>query len=109
MEKVILNAALYMASWRTEWLFLTSYNHWIFLRLHRGGLHSPDEQPYVTYSPMLSIEGDTRAFRAFLGAILAAAGKVDVPTLEIKEDIRLDEIAEDAKPKSEDFPEELCA
>ncbi|KAH8111596.1 hypothetical protein DFH11DRAFT_1512905 [Phellopilus nigrolimitatus] len=109
MEKVILNAALYMASWKTEWLFLTSYNHWIFLRLHRGGLHSPDQQPYVTYSSMLSIEGETRAFRAFLGALLAAANEVDVPSSKTPKDVELDVIPEDARPKSESFPEELAA
>ncbi|KAH8103235.1 hypothetical protein DFH11DRAFT_1521133 [Phellopilus nigrolimitatus] len=103
IEKVILNAALHMASWRTEWLFLTSHNHWIIFRLHPD-----DERPYVTYSPMLSMKDETRPFRAFLGSLLASAGKVVVPSPEVPKDIILDEITEDARPKSESFPQELC-
>ncbi|KAH8111575.1 hypothetical protein DFH11DRAFT_1791681 [Phellopilus nigrolimitatus] len=112
MEKVILNVGRFihvMASWKTEWLFLTSHNHWIIFRLHRGGLRSPDEQPYLTYSPMLSIEGETRAFRAFLGALLAAVNEADVPSTKIPKDVELDVIPEDARPKSESFPGELAA
>ncbi|KAH8112420.1 hypothetical protein DFH11DRAFT_1607533 [Phellopilus nigrolimitatus] len=100
MEKVILEAAIYMASWHTVWLFLTSHNHWIILRFC-----SDDKRPYLKYSPMFSIEGEIKPFRAFLGALLATANNVNVPSSEVQEDVCLNDIAEDAKLNLDHIPE----
>jgi hypothetical protein len=62
-------AALYLGLRKKEWLFLTSHNHWIVIRL----VPRTNAQPFLTFSPLITMEGSSVPFRAFLGAILSVA------------------------------------
>jgi hypothetical protein len=72
-----------------EWLFLTSHNHWIVCRLVRG------DNPYLAYSPGISIQESSESFRAFLGAILSVVKDVPVESSTYNPNIELDTIPEE--------------
>ncbi len=57
-----------------EWLFLTCHNHWIVLRLVKGG----SKPPFLAFSPLITMEDSSVPFRAFLGAILSVVKGVVV-------------------------------
>ena len=59
-------AALYLSRRKKEWLFLTSHNHWIVIRLVRQN----NDTPFLAFSPLTTMEDSSVPFRAFLGAIL---------------------------------------
>jgi hypothetical protein len=73
-----------------EWLFLTCYNHWIVCRLVRD-----DDNPYLAYSPGISIQESSEPFRAFLGAILSVVKDVPVESSAYNPNIELDTIEEE--------------
>ncbi|KAH9049838.1 hypothetical protein EDB84DRAFT_1555805 [Lactarius hengduanensis] len=62
----LLNAALYLGLREMEWVFLTCHNYWVVFRLV-----SNNDDPFLAFSPMCSIEDSSEPFRAFLGAILS--------------------------------------
>jgi hypothetical protein len=57
-----------------------------------------DDNPYLAYSPMISIQESSEPFRAFLGAILSVAKDVSVESSAYDPDIKLDTIKEDEDP-----------
>ena len=73
-----------------EWLFLTCYNHWIVCRLVRD-----DDNPYLAYSPGISIQESSEPFRAFIGAILSVVKDVPVESSTYNPNIELDTIKEE--------------
>lgn len=74
-----------------EWLFLTSHNRWIICRL----VSDPDN-PFLTYSPSISIEDSSVPFRALLGAMLSVNNNVSVPASILSPGVLvLDDIPED--------------
>jgi hypothetical protein len=73
-----------------EWLFLTCHNHWIVCRLVRD-----DDNPYLAYSPGISIQESSEPFRAFLGAILSVVKDVPVESSAYNPNIELDTIEEE--------------
>ncbi len=73
-----------------EWLFLTCHNYWIVCRLI-----SDDDNPFLAYSPICSIENNSEPFRAFLGVILSVLGDVRVETSEFNPNMVLDIIPEE--------------
>ena len=73
-----------------EWLFLTCHNHWIVCRLVKD-----DEHPYLVYSPKISIDDSSEAFRAFLGAILSVGEAVQVEPSTYNSNMQLDTIEEE--------------
>ena len=73
-----------------EWLFLTCFNYWIVYRLVRD-----DDNPYLAYSPGISIEESSEPFRAFLGAILSVVKDVPVESSAYNPYIQLDTIEEE--------------
>jgi len=78
---------VYLGLRKMEWLFLTCYNHWIVCRLVRD-----DDNPYLAYSPAISIQESSEPFRAFLGAILSVVKDVPVESSAYNPDIKLDTI-----------------
>src|SRR5579863_9074025 len=72
---------------KIEWLFLTCYNYWIVCRLVRD-----DDNPYLAYSPGISIEESSEPFRAFLGAILSVVKDMPVEPCAYNPNIELDTI-----------------
>ncbi|KAH8995247.1 kinase-like domain-containing protein, partial [Lactarius hatsudake] len=91
-SKVLLKAALYLGLRKTEWLFLTSHNNWIVCRLV-----GDKDNPFLTFSPMFSIEGSSEPFRAFLGAILSVLEGTLVQASKFNPTIVLDTISEEGK------------
>jgi hypothetical protein len=73
-----------------EWLFLTSYSHWIVCRLVRD-----DNNPYLAYSPGITIQESSEPSRAFLGAILSVVKDVPVESSTYNPNIQLDTIEEE--------------
>ena len=71
-------------------MFLSCHNYWIVCRLVRD-----DTQPYLAYSPLISIEGSSEPFRAFLGAILSVIESVPVEPSVYSPDMELDIITEE--------------
>ncbi|KAH9017321.1 hypothetical protein EDB85DRAFT_2096490 [Lactarius pseudohatsudake] len=92
VSKVLSKAALYLGLRRMEWLFLTCHNNWIVCRLV-----SDKDNPFLTFSPMFSIEGSSEPFRAFLGAILSVLEGTPVPASEFNPSMVLDTIPEEGK------------
>ncbi|KAH9964387.1 hypothetical protein BGW80DRAFT_1438550 [Lactifluus volemus] len=82
VPRILAKAALYMGLRKTQWLFLTCFNYWIVCRLVRD-----DSNPYLVYSPRISIRESSEPFRAFLG--------VPVEPSAYNPDIVLDTIAEE--------------
>lgn len=56
-----------------EWLFLTSHNHWIICRLVSNA-----HNPFLAYSPCISMEDSSEPFRALLGAMLSVYHNIPV-------------------------------
>ena len=75
---------------KMEWLFLTCFNYWIVCRLVRD-----DDNPYLAYSPWITIEDSSEPFRAFLGAILSVVKDVPVESSAYNPTILLDTIEEE--------------
>jgi hypothetical protein len=75
---------------KMEWLFLTCFNYWIVCRLVRD-----DDNPYLAYSPPISIESSSEPFRAFLGAILSVLKDVPVESSAYNPTILLDTFEEE--------------
>lgn len=73
-----------------EWLFLTCHNYWIVCRLVRD-----DNNPYLAYSPSISIQDSSQPFRVFLGAILTVVKDVPVEPSAYNPNIQLDTIEEE--------------
>jgi hypothetical protein len=73
-----LQAALYLGLRQKEWLFLTSHNYWIVIRLVSG------DRPFIAFSPLISINDSSVPFRAFLGALLSVfkGGVVEASTFD---------------------------
>ncbi|KAH9027919.1 hypothetical protein EDB84DRAFT_286205 [Lactarius hengduanensis] len=90
VSKVLLNAALNLGLRKMEWMFLTCHNYWIVCRLV-----SDDDNPFLAFSPMFSIEGSSEPFRAFLSAILSVLSGAPVQVSEFNPTIVLDIIPEE--------------
>ncbi|KAH9004927.1 hypothetical protein EDB86DRAFT_2796383 [Lactarius hatsudake] len=75
--KVLLKAAFYLGLRKMEWLFLTCHNYWVVCRLV-----SNNDNPFLAYSPLCSIEDSSEPFRALLGAILSVLKGVPVQASE---------------------------
>ncbi|EJD08334.1 uncharacterized protein FOMMEDRAFT_16742 [Fomitiporia mediterranea MF3/22] len=75
--KAVIKMCVCMILYRVEWLALSCFTKWVFLRLHRRGT---DEAPYMTYSTIERQLDNTRPFRALLGMMLAISRNIDVPT-----------------------------
>ncbi|KAI0291556.1 hypothetical protein BC826DRAFT_1022434 [Russula brevipes] len=90
VPKILSKVALYLGLRQTEWLFLTCYNYWIVCRLVKD-----DVEPYLAYSPGISIEGSSEPFRAFLGAFLSVVKGVPVEPSAYNPNIQLDTIEEE--------------
>ncbi len=73
-----------------EWLFLTCHNYWIVCRLVKD-----DNNPFLAYSPKISIEDSSEPFRAFLGAILSVLKGAYIEPSTFNSDMQLDTIIED--------------
>lgn len=74
-----------------EWLFLTSHNRWIICRLV-----SHPHNPFLAYSPSISIEDSSIPFRALLGAMLSVNNNVSVPASVLSPGVLvLDDIPEE--------------
>ena len=67
-------AALHLGLRKKEWLFLTCHNYWVVFRLVKGN----DKSAFLAFSPLLTMEGSSVPFRAFLGAILSVVKGVAV-------------------------------
>ena len=67
-------AALYLGLRQKEWLFLTCHNYWIVTRL----VKRVGQNPFLAFSPLITIEDSSVPFRAFLGAILSVVRGVVV-------------------------------
>ncbi|EJD08066.1 uncharacterized protein FOMMEDRAFT_150738 [Fomitiporia mediterranea MF3/22] len=76
--KVIMKACVYMILYGSDWLALSCFTKWVFLRLHERD--TVDEAPYITYSTIEEQSDNTRPFRALVGMMLAVARNVDVPS-----------------------------
>ena len=74
---------------KMEWLFLTCHNYWIVCCLVRD-----DKNPYLAYSPGISIQESSEPFRAFLGAILSVVKDMPIESSAYNTDIQLDTIEE---------------
>ena len=92
-------AALCLGLRQTEWLFLTCHNHWIILRLVKGG----SKPPFLAFSPLISMEDTSVLFRAFLGAVLSVVKGRVVEASVFHDPQALDTIEEEA-PDEEGFP-----
>ncbi|KAH9074821.1 hypothetical protein EDB83DRAFT_2672416 [Lactarius deliciosus] len=90
VSKVLLNAALNLGLRKMEWMFLTCHNYWIVCRLV-----SDDDNPFLAFSPMFSIEGSSEPFRAFLSAILSVLTGAPVQASEFNPTMVLDIIPEE--------------
>ncbi|KAF8495478.1 hypothetical protein F5888DRAFT_1711201 [Russula emetica] len=90
VPKILSNAALYLGLRKMEWLFLTCCNYWIVCRLVRD-----DDNPYLAYSPGISIQESSEPFRAFLGAISSVVKDVPVESSAYNPNIQLDTIEEE--------------
>ncbi|EJD08100.1 uncharacterized protein FOMMEDRAFT_150779 [Fomitiporia mediterranea MF3/22] len=75
--KVIAKACVHMILYRAEWLALTCFTKWVFLRLHSRGT---GEAPYITYSTIERQLDNTRPFCALLGMMLAYSRDISVPS-----------------------------
>ena len=92
-------AALCLGLRQTEWLFLTCHNHWIILRLVKGG----SKPPFLAFSPLITMEDSSVPFRAFLGAVLSVVKGGVVEASVFDDSQSLDTIEEEA-PGEEGFP-----
>ena len=81
---------MYLGLRKMEWLFLTCHNYWIVCRLV-----GDDDNPYLAYSPGISIQESSEPFRAFLGAILSGVKDVPVKSSAYNPNIQLDTIEEE--------------
>ncbi|KAH9039312.1 hypothetical protein EDB85DRAFT_2287134 [Lactarius pseudohatsudake] len=90
VSKVLLNAALNLGLRKMEWMFLTCHNYWIVCRLV-----SDDDNPFLAFSPMFSIEGSSEPFRAFLSAILSVLDGAPVQASKFNPTLVLDIIPEE--------------
>ena len=92
-------AALYLGLRQMEWLFLTCHNHWIILRLVKGG----SKPPFLAFSPLITMEDSSVPFRAFIGAVLSVVEGGVVEASMFDDSQTLDTIEEEA-PGEEGFP-----
>ena len=69
---------MYMLLYGSDWLALSCFTKWVFLRLHERD--AVDEAPYITYSTIEEQSDNTRPFRALVGMMLAVSKDVDVPS-----------------------------
>ena len=92
-------AALYLGLRQMEWLFLTCHNHWIVLRLVKGG----SKPPFLAFSPLITMEDTSIPFRAFLGAVLSVVKGRVVEASVFDDPQTLDTVEEEA-PGEEGFP-----
>jgi hypothetical protein len=92
-------AALYLGLRKKEWLFLTSHNHWIVIRL----VTRTNAPPFLTFSPLITMEDSSVPFRTFLGAILSVVkGGIIEPS--VFNDLRKLDTIEEQAPKEEEPP-----
>ncbi|KAH9042056.1 hypothetical protein EDB85DRAFT_1857198 [Lactarius pseudohatsudake] len=89
VSNFLLKAALYLGLREMEWLFLTCHNYWVVFRLV-----SNNDDPFLAFSPMCSIEDSSEPFRAFLGAILSVLDGAPVQASEFNPAMVLDTIPE---------------
>ena len=75
-----------------EWLFLTCHNHWIVLRLVKGG----SKPPFLAFSPLITMEDTSVPFRALLGAVLSLVKGRVVEASVFSEPQTIDTIEEEA-------------
>jgi len=73
-----------------EWLFLSCHNYWIVCRLI-----SDLTDPFLAFSPKISIEDSSEPFRAFLGAILSVRKGAHVVPSTFNPHMELDTIMKD--------------
>jgi hypothetical protein len=95
-----VQSALYLGLRQKEWLFLSCHNYWIVCRLVKG------DHPFLAYSPMISIEGSSEPFRAFLGAILSVIEDVSVEPSTFNPLMELDTIIEEEDEDPGPLPED---
>jgi|SRR6266852_2409652 len=82
-----------------EWLFLTCHNYWIVCRLVKD-----DNNPFLAYSPKISIEDSSEPFRAFLGAISSVMKGAHIEPSTFNPDMQLDTVIEDTDDNSGAYP-----
>ncbi|KAH9175244.1 hypothetical protein EDB89DRAFT_347330 [Lactarius sanguifluus] len=87
---------------KMEWLFLTCHNSWIVCRLV-----SDNDNPFLAFSRIFSIEGSSQPFRAFLGAILSNLNGAPVQASEFHPDVALDTIPEEGEGGSSSSSEDI--
>ena len=73
-----------------EWLFLSCHNYWIVCRLVNDLT-----DPFLAFSPKISIEDSSEPFRAFLGAILSVRKGAHVVPSTFNRHMQFDPIMED--------------
>ncbi|KAH9037233.1 hypothetical protein EDB85DRAFT_1861475 [Lactarius pseudohatsudake] len=99
VSRVLLKAALYLGLREMEWLFLTCHNSWIVCRLV-----SDNDNPFLAFSRIFSIEGSSQPFRAFLGAILSVLNGASVQASKFHP---LDTIPEEGEGGPSSPPEDI--
>ncbi|KAF8351826.1 hypothetical protein F5887DRAFT_1068226 [Amanita rubescens] len=88
--KILTKAALYLGLRRMEWLILTCHNYWIVCHLVRD-----DHDPFLAFSPTISIEDSSKPFRALFGAILSVVKTVPVAPSFFNREMELDIVLEE--------------
>ncbi|KAH8976702.1 hypothetical protein EDB92DRAFT_1810674 [Lactarius akahatsu] len=104
VSRVLLKAALYLGLREMEWLFLTCHNSWIICRLVSD---NDNDNPFLAFSRIFSIEGSSQPFRAFMGAILSVLNGVPVQASEFHPAVALDTIPEGGEGGPSSSPKDI--
>ncbi|KAH9005142.1 hypothetical protein EDB86DRAFT_3037426 [Lactarius hatsudake] len=102
VSRVLLKSALYLGLREMEWLFLTCHNSWIVCRLV-----SDNDNPFLAFSRIFSIEGSSEPFRAFMGAILSVLNGAPVQASKFHPPVALDTVPEEGEGGSSFSPEDI--
>ncbi|KAH8982584.1 kinase-like domain-containing protein [Lactarius akahatsu] len=102
VSRVLLKAALYLGLREMEWLFLTSHNSCIVCRLV-----SDNDNPFLAFSRIFSIEGSSQPFRAFMSTILSVLNGAPVQASEFHPAVALDTVPEEGEGGSSSSPEDI--
>ena len=99
-----LQVCLCMSSHKVNWLALTSHHKWIFFRLKP--IQEGMREPYIPYSSVEMMEGNTRPLLALLAMLLTAMGEIKDVDSNVDTMVPLPAIEEEEKPSSESSRED---
>ena len=99
-----LQVCLCMSTHKVNWLALTSHHKWIFFRLNP--IQEGMREPYIPYSSVEMMEGNTRPLLALLAMLLTAMGEIKDVDSNVDTMVPLPMIEAEDQPSSESSKED---